>query len=77
MPDIIKKHPDVERVRYSFETKGNKIVKQEKKIVLKNCYILIKENGDSFVGTAEEFKRLGIELPKEVPTTTTQTPPQV
>lgn len=65
MADIVKKFGDVKRTRCSFETKGGKIIRHEKEIVLKNCYILIKENGDSFVGTADEFKALGIAVPIE------------
>ena len=65
MADIVKKFGDVKRTRYNFETKDGKVVRHEKEIVLKNCYILIKENGDSFVGTADEFKALGIVIPTE------------
>jgi hypothetical protein len=65
MADIVKKFGDVKRTRYSFESKNGKVIRHEKEIVLKNCYILIKANGDSFVGTADEFKALGIAIPTE------------
>lgn len=65
MADIVKKFGDVKRIRYKYETEKGKVVRHEKEIVLKDCYILIKDNGDSFVGTADEFKALGIALPTE------------
>ena len=40
MADIVKKFGDVKRTRYNFETKDGKVVRHEKEIVLKNCYIL-------------------------------------
>lgn len=75
--DIVKKYDKpVTRTRYAYKEEKGKVVRTEKQITLTNCYILIKENGDSFVGTAEEFKRLGIKIPESAPKTT-QTPPQV
>ena len=75
--DIVKKYDKpVTRTRYAYKEEKGKVIRTEKQITLTDCYILIKENGDSFVGTAEEFKRLGIKVPESA-TKTTQTPPQV
>lgn len=77
MADIVKKFGDVKRTRYSYETENGKVVRHEKEIVLKNCYILIKDNGDSFVGTVDDFKALGIAIPTEPKVETSTANPAV
>lgn len=76
--DIVKKYDKpVTRTRYAYKEEKGKMVRTEKQITLNNCYVLIKENGDSFVGTADEFKKLGIKLPYEPTQNNTTNPPQV
>lgn len=66
MTDTIKNFGDVKRIRNKYVEENGKLVRHQEEVVLKNCYILIKENGDSIVGTEKEFKRLGITIPSEL-----------
>lgn len=66
MADTIKQYGNVKRIRTSYVTKDGKTLPEQKEIVLKNCYIYVKDNGDSFVGTEQDFNALGIQIPSSV-----------
>ena len=57
----VMKYKDTKSIVHVIDEKGEESTKE---IINKNNYIMIKENGDSLVGSAEYFKKLGIIIPK-------------
>lgn len=57
---VVKKYKDTERERHFFDKDGKEFIK---KIKITDNFIVIKDNGDSFVGTRKQLEELGIQIP--------------
>lgn len=57
------KYKDLTRPHHSFDKKGKEVITNK---TISGCLIVVKENGDSIVGTADELRALGIVVPNNV-----------